>query len=626
MMSMKLTIGLLTVVISLIIKVIPVSAQEIPCRQWYYKKDRYGAEIKTSCQEAWQVNSNGQKHGKYIEYYENGNPSAVAMYRNGVLHGSYTSFYADGVAVWDKGNYVNGKKDGFWKEAKNSGTYKDGSTIGVWKFGMEAGNIDINFDTKEMVYHWNNLVLKSKVINESISGELLFQFIFEKGDFGNYITDRPNSVKINVNEEAVYSPAPVSSFFLSKDWSLENKDDLINSASDTNYNFKISRVELNRLIQKLKGNDGTPKNAFMVLPFVNGNLDSSRDFKIFNETGSLLGTMNFGESVRQEESLLKKRDMFLDSIQSVLSTYAKDGKLIYSSAGASSAESRLDEIFRGLKSRKPGLFNEYYKASIDQELKDRSMLSLNPARYSGLIKVDRNVLNIMQAFGMKLTEETISRDYYLDYTIADGKFDGVQRIGSWSQNMVTPKEGRVHADYIYEYTKGIKKTYKDVNNHREFAFNDKGEPLDYQTLFYGIREIYEGLDGVTDYEFKKYANDLFNRYKEMNAPEWAKDTVYFYALNYSNRSNDIKALNKFYEEAKNENVNRKYYQDYEWKIFLAKNQLNEALNSITEALESSSNEKDVSLNYNKALIQTVLGKSDEAIRTLETIRSGRNYL
>jgi len=60
---------------------------------------------------------NGKPDGKYTEYYENGNLKRIAHFKDETLHGEYKSCEENGL-LWSAGNYVNGKKDGQWKEKR----------------------------------------------------------------------------------------------------------------------------------------------------------------------------------------------------------------------------------------------------------------------------------------------------------------------------------------------------------------------------------------------------------------------------------------------------------------------------------------------------------------------------
>lgn len=74
---------------------------------------------------------------KKNEWYGNGIKKSEVPYKNNVPHGKYTEWTSLGDVI-TIGNYVNGKRDGIWKEQyKDKSTrtvfqYKDGTRIGDW--------------------------------------------------------------------------------------------------------------------------------------------------------------------------------------------------------------------------------------------------------------------------------------------------------------------------------------------------------------------------------------------------------------------------------------------------------------------------------------------------------------
>lgn len=82
------------------------SAQELPCKA-NYDDGR--------CYERYSEDSDGQIHGKYIKYWEDGKVYENATYSHGKLHGPYKQLSRSG-KEWYNGNYVNGEKEGSWME------------------------------------------------------------------------------------------------------------------------------------------------------------------------------------------------------------------------------------------------------------------------------------------------------------------------------------------------------------------------------------------------------------------------------------------------------------------------------------------------------------------------------
>lgn len=99
---------------------------------------------------------NGMRHGKFSEYFEDGETIWVTCeYNHGLLHNLYTLFYLNG-SIHIQGNYINGIKDGEWVEHDsdnnivNKGLFTNGLKEGLWienklscgryKRGQKVGN------------------------------------------------------------------------------------------------------------------------------------------------------------------------------------------------------------------------------------------------------------------------------------------------------------------------------------------------------------------------------------------------------------------------------------------------------------------------------------------------------
>jgi len=153
-------------------------AQDLPCK-FKYPDQR--------CKERYLENSQGQKHGKYISYYQDGTVAKVQYYSNGKLNGvstesynwgKYITTYLNGIEnglyqkltadgkILEKGNYKNGKKDGYWIEydGKDKGNYTNGAKHGIWEIYRDgwngpAGITKGEFVNGEHVGTWTNLVV-----------------------------------------------------------------------------------------------------------------------------------------------------------------------------------------------------------------------------------------------------------------------------------------------------------------------------------------------------------------------------------------------------------------------------------------------------------------------------------
>lgn len=251
-----------TVILGLTILPLISFSQEVPCREWYYTTDRNGNQIKGHCKQAWRVNSNGQKHGKFIQYQENGNPDYVKTYSNGVATGSYVEYNADGVTVLMQGNYLNDNKVGKWRKNDDTG-----------------GFLIVDFDNDiTFSYHWKNLVMKYDPEVGGVTGDVLIYFEFNKLSY--------NSMRILVNGERVAVEGFPNLIGLNDNWEWANSyvDGINVPDSD---GLRISGTDLNAIIRKLKRN-GVPQNSFVALRFSKGVLNTNTSYKIFDSTGHLV--------------------------------------------------------------------------------------------------------------------------------------------------------------------------------------------------------------------------------------------------------------------------------------------------------------------------------------------------
>jgi antitoxin component YwqK of YwqJK toxin-antitoxin module len=240
-------------------------SQEVPCREWYYTTDRNGNQIKGRCKDAWQVNSDGQIHGKGINYYENGNPEFVVSYSNGVRNGSFRKFKEDGVTILVQGNFLNGVK------------------VGKWKWTDEIGFLTLDYDHNEqLAYHWKNLILKSDAQN-AISGDLLFWFRF------GVISGQPQTGTITVSVNGNENYHQILTHIPSKGWTVT--EDIMQRDENIHrdiYEFTLQQDVINEIIQKLKRSGSTPKDGFAILHFSEGKFAPNTPYKLYDVTGGLM--------------------------------------------------------------------------------------------------------------------------------------------------------------------------------------------------------------------------------------------------------------------------------------------------------------------------------------------------
>ena len=89
---------------------------------------------------------NGERHGSYKSYYENGQIELECNYINGELDGIYKSYFINGQIETDC-NYINGKKHGLYKtyfingQIETDCNYINGKKHGLYKTYYVNGNL-----------------------------------------------------------------------------------------------------------------------------------------------------------------------------------------------------------------------------------------------------------------------------------------------------------------------------------------------------------------------------------------------------------------------------------------------------------------------------------------------------
>ncbi len=195
-------------------------------------KERYynNGHLKSSIQ----LNDEGQKHGPYRTYYDNGKDKIKGTYKNNEKDGVWEEFYKnkqlkrhreyknnkkDG--VWEKYDknrkieerdpYKNGKKDGFYERFSNGeiverGTYKNNKKDGVWEEyylpGLLAEKGTYKEGKKEGVweFYWDhgNLLLQSRGTYKEGKKEGVWEFYDEDGPLKYKIEYENGSEKYEV--------------------------------------------------------------------------------------------------------------------------------------------------------------------------------------------------------------------------------------------------------------------------------------------------------------------------------------------------------------------------------------------------------------------------------------------
>ncbi len=95
--------------------------------------------------------------GKFTFFYDNGNRQSIKNFKNGIYNGYYMEFYPNG-AVKIKGNYTEGYKNGVFSfyddEGKKvqEGNYLNGLRNGIWKTFDKNGKTVSSVDYKDTGY------------------------------------------------------------------------------------------------------------------------------------------------------------------------------------------------------------------------------------------------------------------------------------------------------------------------------------------------------------------------------------------------------------------------------------------------------------------------------------------
>jgi hypothetical protein len=150
---------------------------------------------------------NGKNHGKYIEYYKNGQMRINKTYRNirdkSQIHGKYTSYYKNG-RICENMTYQNSQIHG-----KYTRYYENGQvcTINIYERGKLVKNIKI-LSTSKKFTHKNNGLKYNKIITNQ-------QFDQKKID---YIRDHYSELRFDRANNLLYNDGDghFSLFFMGK--------------------------------------------------------------------------------------------------------------------------------------------------------------------------------------------------------------------------------------------------------------------------------------------------------------------------------------------------------------------------------------------------------------------------
>lgn len=272
-------------------------SQTVPCRNWSYKTDRNGNEIKDHCKEAWQENSLGQKHGKYIEYHDNGNPHLSMTFINGIKNGPLKEFDFDGTTVILTGAYSKGLKDGLWKLKNESGTYAQGKRTGIWTYSSSSHDrLTFNHSTKTFSLKWHSNTLNGNIQDGILNGQVLFKLNVEKvGTKGLYSNEVIYSLipTINGHRQATLFDGAYSldeNSHVSRDIKVkEEQIETLNGESEIRYPISVDQATVNSIINHLKTLGKLP-DLNLIIQLTNGQIDLSFDIKVYDNNGGLLNS------------------------------------------------------------------------------------------------------------------------------------------------------------------------------------------------------------------------------------------------------------------------------------------------------------------------------------------------
>ena len=124
-----------------------------------------------SCQSDQKEMSDKQKEilereTEYVtEYYSNGKKKIEGELINGERHGPWKYYYENGF-LWSEGNYWYGKRKGYSTvyyesgKAKLEGAYKNNLKVGIWKIWKPVGTLAKKINMNEILSKEDSLKLE----------------------------------------------------------------------------------------------------------------------------------------------------------------------------------------------------------------------------------------------------------------------------------------------------------------------------------------------------------------------------------------------------------------------------------------------------------------------------------
>jgi antitoxin component YwqK of YwqJK toxin-antitoxin module len=143
-------------------------------------------------------NVNGNRHGYWEYYYDNGNLSYKGNYVDDIKHGYWEYYWSNGNLFY-KVNYVDDIKHGYWEyywsngNLMYKGTYVDGKQHGYWEEYWSNGNlmykgnyVDGNKHGYWERYHEN--------------GKLFYKCFYDMGERVDYNPDELKQTELTLDE------------------------------------------------------------------------------------------------------------------------------------------------------------------------------------------------------------------------------------------------------------------------------------------------------------------------------------------------------------------------------------------------------------------------------------------
>lgn len=144
-------------------------------------------------------------NGKWIQFFNTGNPSRIMVIVNDTLNGLYVEFYNNGNEA-ERGLFENGERIGLWTYRYHDGSIKSQGIegvrianngyifnikIGEWKWFFENGNL-------EKIGYYNDNGKEEGIWKEYYdNGKLKLEENYSNGNYDGYVTEYYNNGQLN---------------------------------------------------------------------------------------------------------------------------------------------------------------------------------------------------------------------------------------------------------------------------------------------------------------------------------------------------------------------------------------------------------------------------------------------